>query len=248
MKTSRGPSVHDLQAMAATAARPRKPRRLRPSRAARLHLVDLLSRNALAGLAVIAGVGVFVAVNAGRAEPVRAGLWLATLAASLVVARGLVAGFRSGASNAARPFLWRAQYTSALAVVSTAFGAGAVIVINESSSRQLALETLTALSFGGLAASLFHAAYGRSAAALWVPVSIFIFLGAWRLDGLNLAFFGGAAMAAAGAAALFLLSRTLRTSAIRRFPRTSLARRAADEEDRAGETVASAATQSAAAR
>lgn len=239
-----GPTVHDLQAMAAKAARPRRTRRIRASRAARLHLVDLLSRSALAGLAVIAGVGIFVAMTAGREEPLRAALWLLTLLGSLFVARSLAAGFRSGATHAARPFLWRAQYTSALAVVGTAFGAGAVIVINESSSRQLALETLTALALGGLAASLFHAANGRSAAALWIPVSMFIFLGAWRFDGLSLAFFGGAAMAAAGAAALFLVSRMLRSNAVRRFPRTSFARRAAEESERAFET----ATEAAAAR
>lgn len=231
MTVSRGPTVHDLQAMAAEAARPPRARRMGPSRAARLHLVDLLSRSALAGLAVIAGVGIFVAVTAGRIEPVRVSIWATTLLASIFVARGLASAFRSGASHATRPFLWRAQYTAALAVVGAAFGSGAVIVINESSSRQLALETLTALSLGGLAASLAHAAYWRSAAALWTPVSAFVFLGAWRLDGLVLAFFGAAAMAAAGAAALVIASRIFRTNAIRRFPRTTFVRRALDEEE-----------------
>lgn len=235
MAQAQGPSVHDLQAMAAKAARPRRTRRARLSRGARLHLVDLLSRSALTGLAIVAGVGIFVAVTAGREEPVRAALWLLTLLASLFVARSLASSFRSGAANAARPFLWRAQYTAALTVVSTAFGSGAVIVINEASSRSLALETLSALSLGGLAASLIHAAYGRSAAALWAPVSIFVFLGAWRLDGLGLAIFGGAAMAAVGAAALFLVSRMLRANAVRRFPRTTAQRRSI-EDDRNFET------------
>ena len=236
-----GPTVRDLQAMAAAAVKSRRMRRHRPSRAARLHLIDLLSRSALAGLAVVAGVGIFVAVTAGRDEPVRAAIWAATLCAALFVARGLASEFRSGSRNTARPFLWRAQYTAALFVVGAAFGSGAVIVINEGSSRQLALETLSAISLGALAASLAHAAYGRCAAALWVPVSIFVFLGAWRLDGLSLAIFGGAAMCAAGAAALFLVSRMLRSSAVRRFPRTSLSRRTAEDDERAFETPGEAA-------
>lgn len=237
MTEARGPTVHDLQAMAAAAARPRRSRRGRPSRAARLHLIDLLSRSALSGLAVIAGVGIFVAMTAGRDEPVRASIWILTLLASLFVARSLASNFRSGANHAARPFMWRAQYTAALSVVGTAFASGAVIVINEGSNRQLALETLSALALGGLAASLMHAANARSAAALWAPVSVFLFLGAWRLDGLSLAVFGGAAMAAAGAAALFLVSGMVRSNAVRRFPRTTLVRRAAEEDEPGLETA-----------
>lgn len=235
MTGRRGHDVHDLQAMAAAAATRRRLRRARPSRAARLHLVDLLSRSALTGLAIIAGVGVFVAVRAGREEPLRAAIWALTLFAAIFIARGLASGFRSGATNAARPFLWRAQYTASLSVVGAAFGAGAVVIINETSSRQLALETMSALSLGGLGASLMHAAHGRSAAALWLPVSIFVYFGAWRFDGLRLAIFGGAAIATAGAAALFLVSRLLRSTAVRRFPRTSMPRRTVDEDERAYE-------------
>ncbi|MBY0420842.1 MAG: hypothetical protein K2Q06_00965 [Parvularculaceae bacterium] len=226
------PTIRDLQDMAAAAAsavQARRPRRRGLSRAAKLHLVDQLSRSATAALAAIAGVSLYVAIVAGRLEPTRAALWLVIVLVPLAVARNLASRFRAGDSIAARPFLWRAQYSATVAVLSAAFGAGALIVITEHSEWRGSVEILAALFLGALVASLLHAAHGKSAAAIWAPTSLFCFLGAWRVDGPGLAFFGAAAMAAAGAAALYLAVRILRRSAALRFPRYPASRRSKDD-------------------
>ena len=223
------PTVRDLQDMAAAAAaatiRARRPKRRGLSRAAKLHLVDLLSRSATAALATIAGVSLYIAIVAGRQEPTRAAVWLLIVLVPLVLARRLVSRFRAGDKIAARPFQWRTQYSAAIAVMSAAFGAGALIVVTEHSEWRSSVEILAALFVGALIASLLHAAHAKCAAAVWAPTSLFCFLGAWRIDGPGLAFFGAAAMAVAGAAALYLSVRILRRSAALRFPRYPSSRR-----------------------
>lgn len=228
---ARGPTVRDLQAMAAEAAAPRTRRRRSPSRAARLYLVDQLSRAAIPSLAFVAGVSLLLSVLVGRTEPVRTGLWLALVFAALFVARGLAGRFRGGQAMASRPFSWAASYTAASAVLSTAFGAAALLLVYETSSRQLALETLSVVSLSSLAVSAAHAPVARAAVAWWAPASALCILGAWRFDGPGLAIFGAAAMAAAGAAALYLWRRTLVLRAARRYPRTGPSRRGEDVQE-----------------
>lgn len=219
----RGPSVKELQAMATAAVRPR--RRGRLSRAARLMLIDWTSRNATMALATLAGLTVCVASFACRTEPFRAALWTLTVGAPLIVARNLVSGFRSGQAIAARPFTWRGQYAAALAVAGAAFGAGALICVDENSPPDLALLTLTLLMSGGLVAALLQSASARCAAAIWAPVSAFCVIGAWRAEGLWFAIFGAAAAAVAGGCALFLVGRVVTRKAARQFPRAGAARR-----------------------
>lgn len=226
-----GPTVRDLQAMAAAAARPRRGRRRRLSRSARLHLVDQASRIATPSLALIAGVAIVLALLVGRTEPVRAAIWLAVLAGALFVARRLVAQYRAGEAMASRPFAWTSRYVAASWVVSAAFGSGALLLIYENSARQSALETLSALSVATFAASVLHAPLARLAVAYWAPTSVFCFLGAWRYDGPGLAFFGAAAMCAAGAAALYLVNRSLVHAASKKFPRTGVLRRSIDDDE-----------------
>lgn len=215
------PTVHELQALAREAAKPRRRRSL--SRAARLHLIDILSRWGGSGLALFAGVAIFVAISAGNAYPLRAAVWLVLVLAALYICRRLRREFRVGERSAARPFRWRANYTSALAVLSAAFGAGAVIAVTGEATAQFAFESLSLLLAAALGAGLLHAGHAPTAAAALAPAAIFVVLGAYRTGGAlsALAAFGAAA---AGAAALFFFCKFLLERAAKRFPRTGLVR------------------------
>ena len=69
-------NVRELQELAQEApAAPQRDRRKPLSRAARLHLIDMLSRQSATGLALVAGVSVYLAITAGRAFPARAAAW-----------------------------------------------------------------------------------------------------------------------------------------------------------------------------
>ncbi|HOP20194.1 MAG TPA: hypothetical protein PK585_08945 [Amphiplicatus sp.] len=234
LEAKAGPTVHELQALAEKAAR-RKPRRKsRLSRAAQLQLIDILSRWAASGLAVIAGISIFIAITAGQPYPMRAAAWGVMVLSSLYLCRRLQREFRAGERCAARPFKWRSNYTAALAVLGAAFGAGAVVALPKGAPAELAFQTLALLISATLGAGLLHAAHGRSAAAIAAPAAFFIFLGAARDVGLSLALGWVGAAAATGGAAIFLFNRYLRERAIRRFPRTGLLRREIDsgaEED-----------------
>lgn len=217
-------SVRDLQQLAQGADL--RPRRKRPlSRAARLQLIDILSRWSGSGLALIAGVAIFVAISAGRAYPFRAAVWTLMVLAALYVCRRLAQEFRSGARSASRPFRWRADYTAALSVLGAAFGAGAVIVLPRGAPAELAFQSIALLAAASLGAGAIHSAHGRSAIAASLPAALFIFLGAWTQGGLALAFWGVGGAATTGALALVLFHRYLRGRAASQFPRTGYARR-----------------------
>ncbi len=227
------PTVRDLQAMAEQAAKPARRRRQGPSRAAHLHLIDMLSRWGGAGLALIAGLTIFSAVTVGRDHPLRAAAWCAIMLGALYVCRRLRKEFRAGEASAARPFLWRANYTSALTVAGAGFGAGALLLLPPGAPDGAALQTLSLILAGALGAALLHTPHGRSAAAVFLPAALFSIVGAWRVGGVSLAVFGAGAMLAAGSAALFLVSWRLRARATRRFPRTTFIRREAARPGRA---------------
>lgn len=227
-----GPTVHELQDLAREAARSR-PRRRRPvSRAARLHLIDILSRWGGAGLAMIAGTAVFVAVTAGVAYPLRVAVWAILTLTALHVCRELRKRFRAGDRISARPFRWRANYTAALSALSGAFGAGALIVLPAGAPSAVAIQAVALMLVTALGAGLAHAAHGRAAAAATLPATAFLFLAAWRTAGLGPAALGFAAAAATGAGALFLFHRYLRQRAVSRFPRTGYVRMDARRQDR----------------
>lgn len=219
------PTIHDLQAMAERAARPARRKPQGPSRAARLHLIDMLSRWGGAGLAIIAGLTIFCAVTAGREHPFRASVWCAIVLGALYVCRRLRKEFRAGEASAARPFRWRANYTSALAVLGAGFGAGSLLILPAGAAPGTSLQTLSLILAGSLGAALLHTPHGRSAAALFIPAALFSIFGAWRAGGVPLALFGAGAMFVAGSAALYLISWRLRSTAARRFPRTAFIRR-----------------------
>lgn len=225
------PAVHELQARLEAETRRARLKRRPRSRAAQLHLIDLLSRWGGAGLALVAGIGIFIAMSVGSVYPFRTLVWTAILLAALYVCRRLLTGFRAGSASASRPFLWRANYTAALSVLGAGFGAGAVMVLPEGAPNALAMQTLGLILVGAFGAAMLHAPHDRSAAALWTPAALFCFVGAWRAAGPAFAFSGAAAAFLAGALALLLLNRRLSGQAQRRFPRTSLTRRNLDAED-----------------
>lgn len=217
------PTVHELQELAREAARPRRRRRRSLSRAARLHLIDMLSRWGGSGLALIAGVAIFIAVSAGNSYPLAAAVWLVLVLAALYITRRLRREFRVGERSAAKPFRWRANYTSSLAVLSAAFGAGAVIAVPANAPADFAFESFALILAASLGAGVLHAGHERTAAAALVPAAAFVVVAAYRTGGAisGLAAFGAAA---AGGAALFFFSKFLRERAARRFPRTGLIR------------------------
>lgn len=229
------PSVRDLQALAELAAKPRRRRKPGLSRAARLQLIDMLSRWTASGLAVIAGVVIYVAITAGRNYPLRATVWGVIVLGALYFCRRLQREFRAGGRSSARPFRWRSNYTAMLSVLGAAFGAGAVIALPAGAPAELVIQTLALLLCATLAAGVLHASHGRAAASICLPSTVFILLGAAREVGLENAIVWVGAASATGGGALFLFHRYLRQRASRRFPRTAFTRRElSDESDEQG--------------
>lgn len=232
------PDVRTLQAMAQRASIRRK-RSPGLSRAARLNLIDALSRQASLGLAVIAGVSIFAAVSTGRMAPLRAAVWAGMVLAALFVCRRLARFYRLGALHGARPFHWRADYTAALCVLGAAYAAGFILLTPGHVESSLSLQTAAALSIGGILAGLAHAPHGAAAAALWAPCAAAGVIGASRADAGSALLF--AVLAAVGAALIAAVHAILRARAAKRFPRTASLRRDFHDEYGAEEPVDSAA-------
>ncbi len=222
-----GKTVQELQAIAAEAARdtgaPRPGTGL--SRAARLHLIDQLSRWGGSGLALLAGVSIFISLVPACDIPVRTAVWASLIFASLYLCRRRRKEFRRGDTIASHPFRWRAYYTSTLAVVSAAFGSGAFLLLPESVSRDGAMQTLALMVAAAAGASAFHAAHRGSAAAAGLPA--FIAAARASVASFGLSAYTIAVLAAGGAGGLFVAIASLAAErrAALRFPRTTLARR-----------------------
>ena len=229
------PTVRDLQQQAASAAknvqRRKRDGKNRLSRSARLNLIDILSRWGGPGLAFIAGIAIFIGVTSGRTHPVGASIWLLIMLASLYVCRRLRKRFRAGEKIASRPFRWRANYTSALAVLSAAFGAGAFLVLPSSADPVTSLQVSALILLGAIGAGVLHIAHGRTVSAIVAPASIFVIAAVWQSNGASVAIFGAAALVAAASVFLFLASRQLQAKSASRFPRTGFVRRGAEGRD-----------------
>lgn len=229
-------TVQELQAIAAEAARARPGERpkARLSRAARLHLIDQLSRWGGYGLALFAGAAIFNAIVIARALPLRSSVWALMLFGALYLTRRYRKGFRRGDKIASRPFRWRAYYASSLAVVSAAFGAGAFLLVPEGTAPETAMQTLAVMLAACACAAAFHAAHRASAVAAGAPALA-------AIAGAALVNFGPSAftvltMAAGLAAALFVgvAARFAEQRAAQRFPRTTLSRREVERAPVAG--------------
>ncbi len=231
MKPTHRPAVHALQERALRAASERARRRTgnkRLSRSARLHLIDIVSRWGGSGLALLAGLGIFMAVSAGRVYPMRAAIWLLIMMAAVSVCRRLRNEFRAGEKIAAKPFRWRANYTSSLSVLSASFGAGLLILSPAGAPAASSLTLAAIVLAGAVGAGALHVAHGRSIVAILAPASGFVIAAVWRSHGAALAVFGAGALVAAASAALFLASRQLQQATAARFPRTRTIRRETD--------------------
>jgi hypothetical protein len=220
-------SVLDLQALAAEAAAdPATSTKPARSRAAKLYLIDQLSRWGGSGLAIFAAASIFVTIVIARDYPLRAGVWAAMVFAALYLCRRYRKEFRRGDKIAARPFRWRAYYTSTMAVVSSAFGAGGfILVAAPSASAVMRLEILAVLVLAAIAAAAFHCAHRLTALAAMLPASSFILVSTLRIDGLSLLALSIATILASGTIAIWVASTMVGRSADRKFPRTGLVRR-----------------------
>lgn len=223
-----GKTVKELQSFAAEAvALPARPRARAMSRAARLHLIDQLSRWGGSGLALFAGVSIFIATTIARPIPMRAAVWAALIFGALYLCRRYRAEFRRGDRIASRPFRWRAYYSSTLAVVSAAFGAGAFLLLPEGLAEAAAIQTLVLMLAAAIGASAFHAAHGPSAAAAGLPATLAITGAAAVTFGPATTTLVLAAVGTIGAGIVAELARRIAKRASSRFPRTSFVRREA---------------------
>lgn len=216
-------SIKELQRLAREAPERTRPRRKKPSRAAMLESIDLLSRWSAAGLAMIAGAGIYLSVTIGRDYPARAAAWALMLFAALYVCRRLQLKFRAGAEISAHPFRWRASFTSCLCVLGVAFASAPILLTPVDAAPILAAQA-GALSIGGaFVAAIFFSAHLNSAAAICVPGAIFPLLAAWRSGDAAAAIY--ALLAAATGFGLVLVVRyaVAKRTALR-HPRTSLLR------------------------
>ncbi len=221
-----GKTVQELQSIAADAAAslPAPPKK-QISRAARLHLVDQLSRWGGSGLALFAGVSIYIGIVIARPIPIRAAIWAALIFGALYLCRRYRKEFRRGDRIASRPFRWRAYYTSTLAAVSAAFGAGAFLLLPDGTSDRAAIETLSLMVIAAIGAAAFHSAHRPTAIAAGLPASLAIAGAAAATFGpstLTLVVFV-VEMAAAGA--VLYAAGIVEKRATMRFPRTNFVRR-----------------------
>ena len=229
------PPVHELQQRAKKAAettvRQQLERNRQISRSARLHLIDILSRWSGSGLAVIAGVSVLIGIMIGRAYPLRTGVWLIMIIAAVHICRQLRKDFRAGQKISSRPFRWRANYTSALCILSAAFGSGALILSPPLATTATVFQLATLILITSIGVAALHIAHGRSVFALVAPAAFFVIAAIWRESGALVAIFGATALVIAFSAGLYLASRRLQNVTASRFPRTKFVRRGIDDRD-----------------
>jgi len=203
---------------------PRGMRRQKPSRTAMLELIDILSRWSATGLALIAGLSVYLALTAGRAYPVRAACWALLMMSALWVCRRLLSQFRSGSASAGHPFHWRASYTSCLSVLGVVFASAPILLTPVGAPASIYLQVASVGLVGGFAAAIAHSAHMTTSFALAVPTAILPLLSAIRAgDGALVTVV--AALSAMGLAISYGLCRVIASDAAKRNPRTSLLRR-----------------------
>jgi len=237
--------VRELQQLAqnVSAAR-RRPRRRRPSRAAMLELIDMLSRWSATGLALIAGLSIFLAVTVGSAYPARAASWAGLMLAALWVCRRLHSQFRAGEAIASRPFHWRASYTSCLSVLGVIFASAPILLTPVDAPTILYLQVAAIALFGSFAAAMVHSAHLSTTAALAIPAAILPALSALRMGDMAL-LIAIVSISVMGLAVTYGISRTVAADASRRNPRTTLLPRSTADTGKAAPHTASAATHTA---
>jgi len=225
---------------------PRKRRAL--SRGARLLLIDMLSRWSASGLALVAGVSIYLAITVGQVYPARAAAWTLLILMSIWTCRTLRKKFRSGEKIAARPFRWRASYTSCLSVLGVAFGSAPILLLPDNAPHALLLQTLALTCFAAIGASALHSAHPTSAMGVGAPALIMGFAAMLRNDVQTSVITAFVACAVLGAGCVALLAQASYRQAAQRRPRTGLLRRELPERQisRASDAHPGAASASAA--
>lgn len=231
-----GESVRELQErIAREASAPPPRRRSGLSRAARLNLIDILSRWSGPGLALIAGVSVYLAILSGRTFPGRATAWALMMLGALWVTRRLRSDFRAGGRLASRPFRWRASFTASLSVLGVILASAPILLSPVEAVTASGVQILALSVIASFVAALMLSAHLPSAAALAIPGAAFAVLAGIRAGDTGL-LAGGVAISLLSISGLYLANRYLEKSAAKRYPRTSLLRR--EIERRAGSAVA----------
>lgn len=201
------------------------------SRAAYLELVDILSRWSAAGIALIAGIGAYLAITAGRDFPLRAAVWTLLLLAALWATRRLCSEFRRGAAITARPFRWRASYTSAVSVLGVIFGTAPILLLPAEAATAFSFLMSGLVIIGAFGAAVFHAAHLPSAAAFALPGAFFPVIGALRFGGVWTAV-TMTVVCTVAICAIVAVNKFVKTRSAARNPRTSFVRREIADEAR----------------
>ena len=220
---ARDKDIKELQRLAQTTPMTVRRRKKAPSRAAQLESIDILSRWSAAGLALIAGIGIFLSVTVGRVFPLRAAAWALMLLAALWVCRNMQSHFRAGDELAARPFRWRASFTACLCVLGVAFASAPILLTPISASNSLAVQTTVLTLVGAFGAAIFFATHLKSAATMAIPGVIFTLFAAMRNGDTTSALFTVFA-ATLGILGIFAFWHVLTTRISRHHPRTTFLR------------------------
>jgi hypothetical protein len=183
-----------------------------------------LSRWSGAGLALIAGVSIYLAVVAGRDFPARAGAWALMMLAALWVCRQLRSQFRSGSRLTARPFRWRASFTASLSVLGVILASAPILLAPAGAAPSFGIQILALSVIASFVTAMLLSAHLPSAAALALPGAAFALLAGFRAadPGLMTAALAASLLIFCG---LFLTNRILEKAAAQRYPRMSLLRR-----------------------
>ncbi|MEM8771711.1 MAG: hypothetical protein AAGD92_08685 [Pseudomonadota bacterium] len=216
--------IRELQSIAQSApAYIRQVRKHALSRAAQLEAVDMLSRWSAGGLALIAGIGVYLSVTVGRALPGRAAAWALMLLGALWVCRRMQSRFRAGDETTGRPFRWRASFAACLSVLGVAFASAPILLTPEGAETSLVLQTFALSFIGAFGAACFLIAHANSAAAIILPAIVLPLMAALRNGSVaqSMAYLTGALIATA---AIYTAHRMIRSGLDQRHPRTGLLR------------------------
>ncbi|MCI5046593.1 MAG: hypothetical protein MRY59_03750 [Aquisalinus sp.] len=153
------------------------------SRAAMLSLVDRLSAVVSRQLVFLAGASLMLAAiflfslaEHSFSSIGRLVLWGALVLSTIFYAWQKVRSFKFGFGYSGKPFTWRSDYTCILAITSTTFGAGAVLLTPEAvtPTTAIVISTLTVLS--ALLFGYGHLSWGPAAASSSLPAVILAIL------------------------------------------------------------------------
>ena len=225
---------HDRDGLSDGASEPQK-QAVSRSRAAMLYLISKLARRSVPVLSLVA---VMIAVLAGfyvislpemtLSMAGRVVYWLGLSTGALFFTAHRLRLYRQGLAYNGRPFSWRAHYTCALAVLSTAMGAAAFLLTPQSLSPVIIVIICSVLFLLGIILGLSHLSHRVTAFAAALPCLTLAILGpVSHFASMPAALQEGTLSLLAGAAALLALAggwanarhRTIIANALAAHPR-----------------------------